>query len=69
MPPSARKDATRKKIEQMELERKERRKETIQRKEARKQEQLKNIAEVEARIGGAFPGQFGLSIFHRMATS
>ncbi len=68
MPPSARKDATRKKIEQMELERKERPKETIQCKEARKQEQLKNIAEVEARIG-AFPGQFGLSIFHRMATS
>ena len=68
MPPSARKDATRKKIEQMELEREERRKETMQRKEARKQEQLKNIAEVEARIG-AFHGQFGLSIFHRMATS
>jgi kinesin family protein 2/24 len=45
MPPSARKDATRKKIEQMELEREERRKEMIQRKEARKQEQLKNIAE------------------------
>jgi kinesin family protein 2/24 len=45
MPPSARKDATRKKIEQMELEREERRKEMIQRKEARKHEKLKNIAE------------------------
>ena len=40
----------------------------MQRKEARKQELLKNIAEVETRID-AFHGQFGLSIFHRMATS
>jgi kinesin family protein 2/24 len=44
MPPSARKDATRKRIEQMEAEREERRKEMIQRKQARKQEQLKNLA-------------------------
>ena len=45
MPPSARKDATRRKIEQMELEREERRLAMIQRKEARKQQSMKNIAE------------------------
>ena len=45
LPPSARKDATRLKIEQMELERKERRKSMIQLKQARKEQSRKNIAE------------------------
>nr|Q39493.1 RecName: Full=Diatom spindle kinesin-1 [Cylindrotheca fusiformis]AAB05681.1 diatom spindle kinesin 1 [Cylindrotheca fusiformis] len=40
---TGRKDATRMKIEQMEKERKERRKTMMQRKEARKQEHMKNI--------------------------